>query len=171
MTLYLSQKKLLVLLLLALAMGFALGFLYDGLRLLRTVRRPKKRFFRLLNLLVISLEDFLFFVFSGAAMSILFYVINSGKVRPAAFVMAILGFWLFRVTLSRVTYPLFLFLLHGIGRLLAILIISPLCVALRVVRRIFNCVALFFARRFYKRFLVKLAHLGEKGYRFGIRHL
>lgn len=163
MTLYLSQKKLFVLLLSALFVGFALGFLYDGLRLFRTFRKPKTRVFRFLNACVISLEDFLFFTFGGAVMSIVFYVTNSGKVRPFAFVMAILGFLFFRLTLSRVTYPLLLRLLW--------LLKLPFAMAFRLAKRLYDRMALIVKRRKAKRFFAKLSHLGEKGYLVGIRRL
>ena len=163
MTLYLSQKKLLILLISAFVIGFALAFVFDGIRLLRTLRKPNKKVFRFLNACCISLEDFLFFTFSGAVMSILFYVTNSGKVRPSAFVMAILGFCLFRVTLSRVTYPLLLRLLS--------LVKLPFAFAFRFMKRIFDRVALIGKRRRAKRFFAKLSHLGEKGYLVGIRRL
>lgn len=163
MTLYLSQKKLLLLLLSALVIGFLLSFLYDGIRLLREWRKPKKKFFRFLNACVISLEDFCFFTFVGAVMSILFYATNSGKVRPSAFLMAILGFWLFRTTLGKVTYPLLVRLLHLLG--------LPLGILARCLKRLFSRLSFALAKRSAKRFFVKLSHLGEKGYRQGIRRL
>lgn len=163
MTLYLSQKKLFVLLVSAFVIGFCLSFLYDGIRLLRTLRKPKNKGLRFLNAVVISLEDFLFFTFGGAVMSILFYVTNSGKVRPMAFVMAILGFVFFRVTLSRVTYPLLVRLLDFVK--------LPWVFCLRILKRIFGAFALLFARRRAKRFFQKIERLGQKGYRFGLRHL
>lgn len=163
MTLYLSQKKLFLLLLLALAIGFSLSFVYDGLRLFRTLRQPKTRLFRFVNAVWISLEDFLFFTFAGAVMSILFYVTNSGKVRPSAFLMAILGFWLFRVTLSKLTYPLLLRLLF--------LIKLPLGWLLGFLKRVTNALALFIKRKSAKRFFRRVERLGQKGYRYGIRRL
>ena len=163
MTLYLSQKKLFVLLLTAFFVGFALGFLYDGIRLFRTLRKPKTRVFRFLNACVISLEDFLFFTFGGAVMSIVFYVTNSGKVRPFAFVMAILGFLFFRLTISRVTYPLLLRLLW--------LLKLPFAALFRFMKRLYDRVALIAKRRKAKRFFAKLSRLGEKGYLVGIRRL
>jgi len=163
MTLYLSQKKLFVLIVSAFFVGFALGFLYDGVRLFRTLRKPKSKVFRFLNACVISLEDFLFFTFGGIVMSIVFYVTNSGKVRPMAFVMAIVGFWLFRVTLSRMTYPLLVRLLT--------LVKLPLAFGFRLIKRVCDRVILILRRRNAKRFFMKLSHLGEKGYLFGIRRL
>ena len=163
MTLYLSQKKLLLLLLSAFAIGFTLSFLYDGIRLLRTFRKPRAKLFRFLNACVVSLEDFLFFTFAGAVMSILFYVTNSGKVRPMAFVMAILGFWLFRATLSKVTYPLLLWLLDFIK--------LPLVFVCGLFKRMYAHVALIVKRRKAKRFFIQISRLGEKGYLAGIRRL
>lgn len=158
MTLYLSQKKLFVLLISALLIGFCLSFVYDGFRLLRTLRYPKRRAFRVLNGILISLEDFLFFTFGGAVLSILFYVTNSGKVRPSAFVMAIVGFWLFRVTLSRVTFGLLLRLLN--------LVKLPICWGLRFLGRLFDAVVLKFRRRKAKRFFDKIERMGRNGYGF-----
>ena len=158
MTLYLSQKKLLVLLLSALAIGFCLSFVYDGFRLLRTLRQPKRRVFRVLNGVLISLEDFLFFTFGGAVFSILFYVTNSGKVRPSAFVMAIVGFWLFRVTLSRVTFWLLLRLLN--------LVKLPICWCFRLFSRLFSAAFLRLERRKANRFFENMERMGRNGYGF-----
>ena len=163
MTLYLSQKKLFVLLVLALVIGFVLAFLYDGIRVLRTLRKPRSKQFRFLNAVLISIEDFIFFTFVGAVMSILFYVTNSGKVRLFAFVMAILGFWLFRVTLSKVTYPLLLRLLYVIK--------LPFAVLFGVVKRLGYRVILAGKKRASKRYFQKISRLGEKGYFLGIRRL
>lgn len=163
MTLYLSQKKLLILLLSAFAIGFFLAFVYDGIRLLRTLRQPKKKAFRFVNALLVSLEDFVFFTFCGAVMSILFYITNSGKVRPSAFVMAVLGFCLFRVTLSRVIYPVMVRFLCFVK--------LPFAFGLRVVKAVFAAMARVFAKRKARRFFKKLARLGEKGYLYGLRRL
>lgn len=163
MTLYLSQKKLLLLLVFAFVIGFVLAFLYDGIRLFRSLRKPRKKLFRFLNACVIALEDFLFFVFGGAVMSILFYVMNSGKVRPSAFVMALLGFWLFRATLGKVTFPLLLRLLWIVG--------FPFRLCRGFLKRIFARLRLTVAKRSAKRFFKKISRLGEQGYLDGIRRL
>ena len=163
MTLYLSQKKLLLLLVFALVIGFCLGFLYDGIRLLRSLRKPEKKTFRFLNACLISLEDFLFFVFGGVVMSILFYVMNSGKVRPLAFVMAVLGFSLFRRTLGKVTFPLLLRLLWIFG--------FPFRLFRQLLRQLVARWRLIVAKRATKRFFKKILRLGEQGYLDGIRRL
>ena len=163
MTLYLSQKRLLLLLVFALVIGFCLGFLYDGIRLLRSLRKPRKKLFRFLNVCVISLEDFLFFTFGGVVMSILFYVINSGKVRPSAFVTAVFGFWLFRVTLSRLTFGLLMRLLWILG--------FPFRLCRLLLMRLFDRVSLMLRKRSTKTFFRKVSHLGDKGYLDGIRRL
>ena len=101
MTLYLSQTRLLALLATAFALGFAGSLVYDFFRFLRLHRHPKGKFGRFGAKLWQGAEDFLFFFFSGIVFSVLFFVENDGKVRPAAFVMAALGFLTAKRLLSR----------------------------------------------------------------------
>lgn len=108
MSLYLSQKQLLILLLSSFAIGFLLALLYDGLRIFRALRTPQSRFGRVLHIILVSVEDLLFFLFCGVVFAILFFVTNSGEVRPFGFVMAFLGFLFCRLSLSKVLFPLFL---------------------------------------------------------------
>ena len=124
MSLYLSQKKLFILLLSAFLIGFFLCLLYDGIRLLRLARKPKRKAALVWHWVLVSWEDLLFFLFCGITFSILFFVANSGKVRPSAFVMAFLGFLFCRMTLSGVTFPLAVRLCRK-GKALLLFLLTP----------------------------------------------
>lgn len=179
MTLYLSQKKLLILLLSAFAAGFLLAALYDLFRLLRYGQNPDRKIFKALYLLRVSLEDFLFFVFCGVVFAILFFVTNSGKVRPSAFLMALFGFLFFRLTLSRLTFPL-LVSLATLGKrivfkilhfVLCYLLLPPIKGLRYLFRRLFAALSLRRRKRKTRKLLSRLAGLGTKGYAQGLRHL
>lgn len=175
MTLYLSQKKLLLLLLWSFALGFLLALLYDLFRLSRRHRRPKKKGGRLLGFLLVTIEDFLFFVFCGVVASILFFVINNGRVRPSAFLAGALGFALCRMTLSR------LFLAMGerviaLGKRLFVflfqrLFLPPLQLAARLFSRLHGALYARKRKRDSARLYEKLKKLGQNGYFEGLRRL
>ena len=101
MTLYLSQKKLLFLLLGAFLLGAVFALFYDLLRTLRSDRKPKRLFGRILSAIGLNLSDFLSFGLLGVADAILLFVYHSGRVRISVFFMNLLGFLLYRVTVSR----------------------------------------------------------------------
>jgi hypothetical protein len=101
MTLYLSQKKLLLLLLGAFLLGAGFALFYDLLRILRTDRKPKRLFGRICSIAWLNLSDFFLFVLLGVADAILLFVYHSGRVRLSVFFMNLLGFLLYRVTVSR----------------------------------------------------------------------
>ena len=175
MMLYLSQKRLLILLLSAWVLGFLLAVLYDFFRLFRRHRRPKKRLGKFLDGLLISLEDFLFFVFCGIVASILFYVTNSGKVRFSAFVVGGFGFAFCRVTLSRF---LLSFLDWLIGRVRAgfafmakKILLPPLSALARLAGRFIGALSLKRRRRKTEKLLKKLRTMGQRGYAEGLRRL
>lgn len=117
-----SQSSLAWLYLCAMLLGCALGAVYDLLRITRvflgvryTHRGAERLSKRKLPFLkecrrkkenpalgvVIFLEDFLFCVFCGIAMILLFYVCNNGKIRYSVFPVAVAGFLCYRGTLGR----------------------------------------------------------------------
>ena len=88
----LSHILLAQLLFLSTLFGFLAGALYDVFRVRRiAVKIP----------LLWHFEDFFFMVFCGAVYSLLFYALNSGRVRGFAFAGGIVGFCLYRKTLGR----------------------------------------------------------------------
>lgn len=116
-----SQFVLAQLWLYAFLLGVGLGAVYDALRITRVFLgtsytkgktdrlhrielpylkpRPRRRTSRLLGA-VIFLEDFLFALFGGVAIILLFYQVNSGTVRMPAFLCVAVGFLLYRATLG-----------------------------------------------------------------------
>ncbi|MBQ7365557.1 MAG: spore cortex biosynthesis protein YabQ [Clostridia bacterium] len=103
MTLYLSQKKLLFLLLGGLLLGVCFGAVYDLLRLLR-MKEPRRAVLKGCYAAILHLSDALFFACFGVADAILFFVYHNGRVRISVFVMNLLGFLLYRVTVSRMIF-------------------------------------------------------------------
>ena len=117
------QSALARLTLYACLLGAALGAVYDLLRLsrvflgvhysqraakrLQAIRLPligprtKKKKSPALGI-VVFLEDFLFCIFAGITLILLFYEYNNGKIRYVAFLGAALGFLGYRGTLGRV---------------------------------------------------------------------
>lgn len=117
-----SQEALASLYFYALLLGVFLGAVYDLLRITRvflgvhyshrTAKRlqqlqlpllkpkGKKRESRALGV-VVFLEDFLFCLFAGILLILLFYELNNGKIRYLAFLCAGAGFLLYRGTLGR----------------------------------------------------------------------
>ena len=88
----LSHTLLAQLLFLSLIFGFAAGALYDVFRIRRiAVKIP----------ILWHFEDFFFMIFCGVIYSLLFYALNSGRVRGFAFAGGIAGFCVYQRTLGR----------------------------------------------------------------------
>ena len=100
MTQYLSQQRLLDLLIGALLLGFAVGAVYQ-IFLIRRAAFAKLRIPRLLSVLWLNLEDFLFLLAVGSAMTVLFYAVVGGVLRLMAIPMLGLGLLGWRITLGR----------------------------------------------------------------------
>ena len=117
-----SQGSLAWLYLCAMVLGVVLGAVYDLLRITRVFlgvqysRRGKARLSKqklpLLKArqkkkenpalgIVVFFEDFLFCVFCGIAMILLFYVCNNGKIRYSVFPVAVGGFLCYRGTIGK----------------------------------------------------------------------
>lgn len=118
-----SQFVLAQLWLYAFLLGIGLGAVYDALRItrvflgisytkkatamLRDITLPylpprhARRTSRVLGV-VIFLEDFLFALFVGVSMILLFYLVNNGNIRFHAFLCTLLGFFLYRMTFGRI---------------------------------------------------------------------
>lgn len=107
--LYLSQKTLALLFVYAAVVGFGLGAVYDGLRILRMAlgspegersvsrqgRRPP------LMAVFLFLEDVLFALTAFVALILLCYYANDGQLRAPAVVGLAGGFFVYLHTLSR----------------------------------------------------------------------
>ncbi len=175
MSLYLSQKKLLILLLSSLVLGFLFGALYDFFRLSRRHRRPKKKASRLFDGILVSIEDFLFFVFVGVTAAILFYVTNSGKVRFSSFVLGAFGFALYRVTLSRFFLGFLEWLTARLRDIFSFvgkrILLPPIKLLFGWFAALGKALSLRRRRRKTEKLLEKLRELGKHGYAAGLRRL
>ncbi len=117
-----SQLSLALLYLFSACLGVLWGILYDALKLLRLscgaartpsverriaairlpLLKPAPRRLRPRRLLVtVFLTDLLFCLVAALSLILLFYAQNNGKLRPLALLCAPVGFWVYRVTLSR----------------------------------------------------------------------
>lgn len=97
MTLELSQSSLAWLFLISFIMGFVAGFLYDFMKL----RRRYMNLGNIIEIVIISIEDLLFFLCWGVAFCILLYALTFGVVRIEAIILQLLGFLVYRKTLSK----------------------------------------------------------------------
>lgn len=100
MTQYLSQQRLLSLLLSSILLGIALGAVYQVF-LIRRAGFRQLRIPRIPSLIVQNTEEFLFCVGAGAAVTILYFACSNGVVRLMAIPAMAGGFFLWRMTLGR----------------------------------------------------------------------
>lgn len=93
----LSHVTLAQILFLSVVLGFLAGALYDVFRIRRiAIKIP----------ILWHFEDFFFMVFCGAIYAVLFYALNSGRVRGFAFAGAVVGLYIYRKTLGRLVMAL-----------------------------------------------------------------
>lgn len=101
MTQYLSQKALFSLLLISFPMGFCLSAVYDVFRIRRRLIPGPSGF---VAGLWTAVEDVLFFLFAGVCTVLMFYLLNNGQVRVLGLLGLIPGFYLWRLTFSRLLF-------------------------------------------------------------------
>ncbi len=169
MRLYLSQTALLKLITVFFSVGFLLAPIYDILRISRRRRKSlfKGRLLKILDAFIISAEDILFFVFCGAVFSIIFYVLNSGKVRPLAFLMAFIGFFVSRKTLSRLFVKLSEKILTLFERVFGWVfgkLKLPILKFASLIKRVIRAFALKARRKKTERFLKSVITLAKNGF-------
>ncbi len=104
MTLTLSQKSLLFLLVFAFVIGFLMAILYQILTSIST-KRLKTRWVKILFRLLAECRDCLFFALFGVMDAILLFVFNAGRVRFGVFVFNLLGFLCARAVLHLLFAP------------------------------------------------------------------
>ena len=93
----LSQKALAWLIFTSGIMGYIAGLVYEFFRF----RRGLIRFGKVVELILVTLEDMLFFLVWGSAFCILLFVGSFGVVRIEAILAQGAGFFLYRNTLGR----------------------------------------------------------------------
>lgn len=100
MTQYLSQQRLLALLLAAFCFGIAIGAVYQVF-LIRRAAFEQMRVHRIVSVLWLNAEDFLFLVAIGCCVAVLFFAMSNGVLRLMAFPAMGCGVLLWRLTLGR----------------------------------------------------------------------
>ena len=94
MTQELSQWSLLMLMACSLAVGFSFGALYDIFRIRRRAtqrkRKQKKLLTRIIEGIIIGVEDVVFFLVLGCVTCVMYYVFSNGRVRLLALVFELL---------------------------------------------------------------------------------
>lgn len=101
MTQYLSQQRLLALLLSAILLGIALGAVYQVFLIRRAGFRQLK-IPRIPSVILQNAEEFLFCIGAGVAVSVLYFACSNGVVRLMAIPAMAGGFFLWRMTVGRV---------------------------------------------------------------------
>ncbi len=170
-----SQGAIAALYLYAVLLGLALGALYDLLRITRVFlgvhysRRLSKRFrsirFPLISPLsehkesralgaVIFIEDFIFCLFSGLALILLFYQSNYGKIRIPALFCAGGGFLLYRITLGRLVMlfsEAIAFAIEILFRYLGYFCFYPIRMAIRFLSKLGRAICQSIKNNWYRR--------------------
>ena len=95
----LSQKALAWLIFTSGIMGYIAGLVYEFFRF----RRGLIRFGKVFEMILVTLEDLLFFLVWGSAFCILLFVGSFGVVRVEAILAQGAGFFLYRNTLGRLS--------------------------------------------------------------------
>ncbi|MBR5286647.1 MAG: spore cortex biosynthesis protein YabQ [Clostridia bacterium] len=111
-------------------LGAFLCAVYDVFRLLRQIRRQ--------NVIFVFIGDFLFCIFSAVCLLILFFNLSYGRVRFYALVLAIVGFMVWRFTVSRLVMTLLLKLIRRIKKFLTSIKMRVDARFLRLMRRIYT---------------------------------
>ncbi len=140
----LSHVALAQLLLLSLLFGFAAGALYDVFRIRRiAVKIPVLWHF----------EDFFFMIFCGVVYSLLFYALNSGRVRGFAFAGGIAGFCLYQRTFGRLVMSASEKIINFIKYIFRKIVTPPIKFVIRIVKRVLTLAAGLAAMVFGKIYL------------------
>ena len=105
-----SQEKLLMMLLSALALGITFGFFYELIRLLRFIIAPQKMsgmsLNRLLSDILTFFADFVFILLFAIAAILQTYKISGGVFRGLTYIGMGLGFLIYYLTIGRLTQNL-----------------------------------------------------------------
>ena len=123
-------------------LGAFLCAVYDVFRLFRLVRKQ--------NAVIVFISDFIFCIFSAVCLLILFFNLSYGKVRFYALAFVIVGFMVWRFTVSRLVMMLLLKLIRQVKRLLA-------SIKMRIDERLKRLLRRIYTKR-YCRYAVRNVH-------------
>lgn len=144
MTQYLSQKALFSLLLISFPMGFGLSAFYDLFRIRRRLIPGPSGF---VSNLWTAVEDVIFFLCAGVCAVLMFYLLNNGQIRVLGLIGLIPGFFLWRLTFSRLLFWVvdgLLLLLRTVGKFLVQRIcLPPLRFCTGAVKRLIHRISIF----------------------------
>lgn len=127
----LSHTVLAQLLFLSVVFGFFAGALYDIFRIRRIALKIP---------ILWHFEDFFFMVFCGVVFAVLFYALNSGRVRGFAFAGGVVGFYIYRKTLGRLVIKMSEKIINAIKYILRKIILPPIKFVTGAVKRIFKAI-------------------------------
>ena len=141
----LSHLALAQLLFLSTVFGFFAGALYDVFRIRRIALKIP---------ILWHFEDFFFMVFCGVTYAVLFYALNSGRVRGFAFLGGIVGFYIYRKTLGRLVMALSERIINAVKYILRKIILPPIKFVVRMIKRalgaVVHLISLIFGRIYLK---------------------
>lgn len=141
----LSHIALAQLLFLSVVLGFLAGALYDVFRIRRiAIKIP----------ILWHFEDFFFMVLCGVVYAVLFYALNSGRVRGFAFAGGIVGFYVYRKTLGRLVMALSERIINAVKYIFRRIILPPIKFVIGLVKRafgaLFHVISLLFGSIYLK---------------------
>ncbi len=115
----------------AVLLGFFLGIVYDAVRFVRMLLSPLRR-----ELLFANLFDIIYLLFCGVCYCIFVYAASSGHFRWFTALATVIGFFIYRLLLSRVLMCVFKLISIGIKKLLMVFL-YPLKIAVLLFKRLF----------------------------------
>ncbi len=121
-----------VLALWSVAVGALLCAVYDLFRITRLRRKQ--------NSFVLFISDFVYCVISACIMTVLFFNLSYGRMRAYAFAFAIVGFLIWRLTVSKVAILLLNKAIDFVGKLLNSIKIRVTFVLTNIIRRIYTSI-------------------------------
>ncbi len=113
------------------AVGAFLCAVFDVFRLFR-LRRAQ-------NAAVLFICDFTFCVISAVVMLVLFFNLSYGRIRAYAFVFALIGFLIWRFTVSRLVMTLMLRFVTAACKILNLIKMRVYGIFKRISRRVYTC--------------------------------
>lgn len=112
------------------AVGAFLCAVFDVFRLFRLRRKQ--------NAVVLFICDFAFCIICSVVMSVLFFNLSYGRMRAYAFVFALIGFLIWRLTVSRLVMSLMQRIVTAVFRILNLIKMRVYHVLKRITRRIYT---------------------------------
>lgn len=126
--------------LLASAAGAVFCLFYDFFRVWRKISPP--------SAVLAFFQDILFWVLCAFAFFCFLIVRCDGQIRIYALLGALLGFFAFRKTLSRIIFPVILFCVKTVFNLFNTIVCKLICPVINSIKRIIRCLLKYINRLF-----------------------